>query len=988
MSRSEVSAGSTSAALLRLMRHPPTPAQFSIFVVAYIVTGGLAKGLAIIPGVAITFWPPAGIFVATLLLAHRSTWLWWILAGCIGELSCNEIWFHNPLGYALLYFSGNALAALTAAALINAFNGRRFRFESLEEVLAFAVFGGAVAPTVSATVISLVEVLRERHAFHLTWPLVWLGDSSGLLVSTPLAFVAAHAWRERARIGNSRLIEAGLITVALCALCVLALKGVLPTLYMVMPPLLWAAVRFQLKGAASALGIIALLTALFAATGAGKFDADAELMHDKAVALQIFFGVAAVSSLCVAALSLGRHQALQELETANAELESRVAERTATLRENEERLRFVLAASQTGTWIIDLATGRLDCSSECRANFGVLASEAFDTVDHLRSRIHPEDASLYEQQIQTALSSGSDYEAEYRIVLPDDQVRWILVRGRAIGDSPARATRMMGISLDITHRKQIEQSLTETARSLNRERERLAVALRAGSLGVYEWHLGTQEVWWSPEMYPLYRVDPATFTPTVDSFVARIHPEDREELWRRTVECIEQRKVFTHEYRILCPDGEIRWIFNRSHVALDSSDKVQRITGVAADITDRKAIEQALRQADRRKDEFLATLAHELRNPLAALMMSVELLDRIGSKESVQVNTRIAMRRQMRQLTSLVDDLLDISRITRDKIVLKRQRVELVPLLQRAIEDNRSHCESRKHRLTTQWPDTDMIVNGDPVRLTQVVGNLLNNACKYTPEGGSIALHASFADGQAIIEVIDSGVGIAAEDLSRVFGLFEQIKGDGHLSSGGLGIGLSLVKRLVEMHGGSVAVFSDGRGKGATFTVRLPAEQSAVERVVRSLEGQSPVLSPHAIEPPALVGSSQRRVLVVDDNTDAALALTQVLTLSGNRTQVVHDGPEAIEAARQFRPDVVLLDIGLPSMTGHDVCRAICAEALDEKPLMVAVTGWGQDHDRQRSAEAGFDHHLVKPIDYDALTRLLEALPSAPRPTAVVRDGD
>lgn len=302
-----------------------------IFTLAYVMAGGFGQGLALIPGVSITFWPPAGIFVATLLLTSRANWPWWVAAGCAAELICNAIWFHNPIHLALVYFAGNALEALAAAWLLSRALGRPFRLETLEEVAAFVLLAAGLAPVVGATVIAGTDAIIGKHAFATAWPLVWLGDSTGLLVSTPLALVAVQAWRERAGIPPRRLLEAAVVVLLLLLGGVLSARGLLPTVYVTLPPLLWAAARFQLRGAATGLGFVTITTAAFTMMGEGEFAARPELMHDRIVMLKTFLGISAVSALLVAALSQQRQQALLSLREANAALEMRVAERTAAL---------------------------------------------------------------------------------------------------------------------------------------------------------------------------------------------------------------------------------------------------------------------------------------------------------------------------------------------------------------------------------------------------------------------------------------------------------------------------------------------------------------------------------------------------------------------------------------------------------------------------------------------------------------------------------
>jgi CheY-like chemotaxis protein/two-component sensor histidine kinase len=364
-----------------------------------------------------------------------------------------------------------------------------------------------------------------------------------------------------------------------------------------------------------------------------------------------------------------------------------------------------------------------------------------------------------------------------------------------------------------------------------------------------------------------------------------------------------------------------------------------------------------LKEADHRKDEFLAMLAHELRNPLAPLVNMLEVLKRSDSDTDLIPRVRSTLDRQLGQLVRLVDDLLDVSRITRGKLQLRRENVELAPILQQAIETCRPLADSEGHRLHVSLPSHPIALDADSVRLSQVFGNLLNNACKYTPPGGQIWLTAEERGNHAVVTVRDTGVGIPPEKIASVFEMFTQIDSSLERSQGGLGIGLTLVKRLVEMHGGSVEAHSPGQSQGSEFVVRLP--------ILEKIAPKAPL--PSASRPAAV----SRRVLVVDDNRDAAMSLAMLLKMTGNQTKTAHDGLEALAAAEEFRPDVVLLDLGLPKLNGYDVCRRVRHQPWGENMTLVALTGWGQAEDRRQSKEAGFDHHLVKPVDFPMLLSLL-----------------
>ncbi len=367
---------------------------------------------------------------------------------------------------------------------------------------------------------------------------------------------------------------------------------------------------------------------------------------------------------------------------------------------------------------------------------------------------------------------------------------------------------------------------------------------------------------------------------------------------------------------------------------------------------------EALRDADRRKDEFLATLAHELRNPLAPIANGLQILKAVPNGDSAE-RARDMMERQLKHMVGLVDDLLDISRVTSGKIQLKLKSLDLRTAVEAAVEATRPLIESMRHTLQVQLPNHALAVEGDSIRLAQVIGNLLTNAAKYTPEGGRIQVSVSNEGNECLIRVTDSGVGIAAEMLPKVFEMFTQVGKHVDRSQGGLGIGLALVRKLVELHGGTVMAESGGAGEGSTFTVRFP------------LVTNIPSLLNVDVSHTAPAAPAGRRILIVDDNADGAESLSMLLNVSGHETAIALNGPEGLVKARMIRPEVVFLDIGLPGMNGYDVAKQLRLEDCCSRAVLVAMTGWGSEEDRRRSKEAGFDYHMTKPVDLAQLDTLL-----------------
>jgi PAS domain S-box-containing protein len=371
-----------------------------------------------------------------------------------------------------------------------------------------------------------------------------------------------------------------------------------------------------------------------------------------------------------------------------------------------------------------------------------------------------------------------------------------------------------------------------------------------------------------------------------------------------------------------------------------------------------------LLEADRRKDEFLATLAHELRNPLAPIRNALQTMRLAGNSGLIMEQARTMMERQLTQLVRLVDDLLDVSRITRGKVELRKEWIELAAVVQSAVETSRPLIEASGHELTVTLPPESIHLDADLTRLAQVFSNLLNNAAKFTEQGGHIWLTAERHGGEVVVKVRDTGLGIPVEMLPKIFEMFTQVDRSLERSQGGLGIGLTLVKRLVEMHGGSVEARSDGPGKGSEFTVRLPVAMASASH--------QPQLTKDEGENTA--APAKRRILVVDDDKDSADSLSMMLSITGMETRTAYDGLEAVEAAAAFNPDMVVLDIGLPKLNGYEAARRIREQPWGKDMVLVAVTGWGQDEDRRRSQEAGFNAHMVKPVDPATLQQLLAAL--------------
>ncbi len=517
--------------------------------------------------------------------------------------------------------------------------------------------------------------------------------------------------------------------------------------------------------------------------------------------------------------------------------------------------------------------------------------------------------------------------------------------------------RVLEITRDITEAKAYETRLLEREQALAYSQQRLQVALDAGRMGVWDWAPGLPEAFWSPEVYKMLGVA-ADATPETFRFLDLVHPDDRPRLDAEIARVLNSGGDYEAEFRVRRPDGQVRWLVSRGRVMHDAGGGRSRMVGVNFDITERKRTEEALQEVDARRTEFLAMLAHELRNPLAPITNAVHLLERAGADGERRETALQILRRQTAHMTRLVDDLLEGSRITQGRIELRMENILVATSVFQAVEAARPLARERRQTLKVKVPhELDLVA--DPARLTQIVSNLVTNAVKYTPEGGHVVVLAQAGrDDDVSIAVQDNGPGISAALQPRLFELFTQDRRTLDRSQGGLGIGLALVKRLAELHGGQVRHETPKSGAGSRFVVCLPRRRR------REAPGQQQAA--RSVLPPLTM-------LVVDDNTDAALTLASLLRMDGHTVDVAHDGEEALAVAARQRPRVVMLDLGLPRINGLEVARRLRADSHLPPLVLLATSGYAQAADRQASAAAGFDAHLAKPVDLAALYAAIEA---------------
>ncbi|MFC5478845.1 ATP-binding protein [Massilia suwonensis] len=487
--------------------------------------------------------------------------------------------------------------------------------------------------------------------------------------------------------------------------------------------------------------------------------------------------------------------------------------------------------------------------------------------------------------------------------------------------------------------------------------ERLRDGMDAAKMVVWDWDLASGQLAYSENVSDVFGFAPVQ----MGAVGAHIHPDDRQKIADAHRSAIAGAGAYKEIVRFIRPDNARQvWLDSRGKVQFDADGQPARMRGVTVDVTDRYQAEFELREANRKKDEFLAMLAHELRNPLAPISTAAEMLRLTTVADARTKKASEVISRQVRHMTALVDDLLDVSRVTRGLVELEKELVDIKGAVSSAVEQARPLIEARRHALTVRTDATQATVLGDRTRLVQVIANLLNNAAKYTPQGGEITLAVHAQDSWADIEVIDNGIGIDTVLLPHVFELFTQAERTPDRAQGGLGIGLALVKTMVALHGGTVTADSAGPGKGSTFTIRLPAITQRLKQHIEDTAREG-----------MLTGPSSLRIMIVDDNVDAAESLAVLLEAQGHQVRVEAHPVPALANAHRDPPEVFILDIGLPEMDGYELARRLRADPVTSSALFIALTGYGQAHDRILSKSSGFEHHFVKPMDTDRLGQVL-----------------
>lgn len=873
-------------------------------------------------------WPPTGIALAAVLLLGYGMWPGVILGAFLANVTTNV-----PMAAALGIAVGNTLEALAGAWMLRRFVGFRSNLGYLKDVLGLVLFSAIVSTMISATIgvtsLSLGGV-QPWSAYQSLWFTWWLGDAAGALIVTPVLLVWLSrpyvAWQSR------HFAEGTLLATVLVMMCfgiftepsVIGIRGS-AFIYLIFPFIILAALRFGQRGT-TIVTLTAAAIAIWATLhGLGPFMVGS--VTQNLALLQIFMGVVAVTGLLLSAAISERNEA--------GKAQARMA---AMIESSEDAIIGIDLQGIINFW--NAAAERL---------FGYRAAEVIgrSIMVYIPLELQGEEKNILER-----LRRGEHIE-HYETVRVAKNRRKIDVSLTAspIRDAMGNIIGVSKVARNISERKWAAEILRESE-----ERFRLM----ADTAPVLIWMAGTDK------KCAYFNKPWLDFTgrnieqELGDGWTEGVHPDDLAQCFDTYVNAFDARRPFEMEYRLRHASGEYHWIMDYGTPRFTPQGEFAGYIGSCIDITRRKEAEEALRESDRRKDEFLATLAHELRNPLAPLKNALHILKQPKSEKTRRNEALTIMGHQLQQMVRLVDDLLDVSRISHGKIELRKKRITFAEAIDMALETAKPLIEANGHTLTLDIPKTTSWLDADLTRLAQVFANLLGNAAKYTKPGGKISLKAEVEDQMLVVTICDTGIGIPPEMLSKIFDMFTQVDASIERTHGGLGIGLTLVKKLVELHGGTVEASSRGLHQGSEFVVRLP--------FVMPPTVESPAPSqPAALRPP----QHKRRILVVDDNQNLAKTLGWMVEILGHDVRVVHDGKTMLALATTYRPDIILLDIGLAGVSGYDLAKQIRQHPTLKDCVLIAQTGWGQPEHQRRSKEAGFDHHLVKPVELETLAQLL-----------------
>jgi PAS domain S-box-containing protein len=855
-----------------------------------------------------------------------------------------------PASMMYVQFAGQVVQAAVAAALLRPILGNPARLDSLRRMGLF-VFGGTflVPCIVQVVVVGVYLSTGFVHDFWTPWQQRVLARMAGaVIIAAPILYFAADGLTDLRR-QPRRVTELVLLTAGLSAAIPLFFvweAGHPPQQWLVIVPLpflLWSAVRFGPGPLGLHLLVVLLAALLCTKAGRGPFVAGS--VAQIIVALQGFFLFISIPLMLLAALVSQHARAAASLRRSKEQYRSVV--------EDQADLICRFRADATFTFV-----NAAYCRYVGRAAEELIGQRFWPFV--------PAAQRAGTEAFLAAITPENPVASmEYQLAAPGGGARWMEWTGRGFFDEQRRLIEFQAVGHDITDRKRAEEALKQSEEQVRHFVEHVPAA-------VAMFDRDMRYLIYSPRWLTDYKLGNQDLVGRRHYEVFPEIPERWKEVYRR---CLRGAVEVHDEDSFVRTDGSTDWLRWEVRPWRNARNEIGGIIVFSEVITERKRAEEehrrlvaqarvaeALREVDRRKDEFLAMLAHELRNPLAPIATAIEIMRQGEPADDSIVWARDVIGRQTAQLTRLVDDLLDVSRITLGKITLNLSTQDLRPIVAQAVEAAQPLLTARHHQLTIDVSGERLPIRGDGARLTQIISNLLNNAARFTPDGGHIALAARREGARIVLSVKDDGIGIPTDMQERVFDMFTQIEWPAQRKQEGLGIGLALVKRLVEMHDGDIEAISEGPGRGSELIVRLPLASDD-----RTITGVAVRGAPDVAD-----GLRPERILVVDDNVDAAEALSRLLRMQAHEVRVAYDGLAALAAARDMNPDIVLLDIGLPEMDGLEVAKSLRSRGDGPRPLLVAMTGFGQAEDRARTAAAGFDHHLTKPVDPKLLQSLMQ----------------
>jgi len=917
----------------------------------YYAGGAIGMGMRLVPGGPSEIWLPQGILLAALLTAPVRRW--WLYAVALLPTHVQltaDFNPHVPASMMFVQFAGQIVQAAVAAALLRPILGSPPRLDSLRRMGAF-IFGGTflVPFVVQALVVGVYFAGGFVHDFWAPWQQRVLARMSGsVIVAAPILYFAANGLagiRRRPR----RVAELVLLTACLIAAMPLLFAwkpGHPPLQWLVIVPLpflLWSAVRFGPGALGLHLLVVVLVAVVCTKAGRGPFATGS--VAEIIIALQGFFLLISIPLMLLAALVWQHAQA------------------AASLRRSQEQYRSVVEG-QADLICRFLPDGTYTFVNDAYCRY--FQRSADEMLGQKFLQFLPAHQRPISEAFLAAITPENPVASiEQPVPGARGEVRWMEWTDRGYFDERGRVVEFQAVGHDITDRKRAEEVIKQSE-------EQVRHFVRHVPAAVAMFDRDMRYLIYSPRWLTDYKLGE-------QDLVGRSHYEvfpETPERWKEVHRCCLAGAVEVNDDdSFVRTDGSTEWLRWEVRPWRNARNEIGGIIFFTEVITERKRAEEehrrlvaqarvaeALRDVDRRKDEFLAMLSHELRNPLAPITMAIEIMRLQEPGDDSIVWARDVIARQTAQLTRLVDDLLDVSRITLGKITLNRSALDLRPIVTQAVEAVQPLFTARHHNLAIDVSAAPLPIWGDGARLTQIISNLLNNAARFTADGGHIVLVVRREGARVVLSVKDDGIGIPPDMRERVFDMFTQIERPGQRKQEGLGIGLALVKRLVEMHDGDIEARSEGAGRGSELVVRLPIAED--DRAIVDGAGAGARETARGPRP--------ERILVVDDNVDAAESLSRLLRLQAHEVRVAYDGLAALAAARDMNPDVVLLDIGLPELDGLEVARSLRARDDGPRPLLVAMTGFGQAEDRARTAAAGFDHHLTKPVDPKLLNTLLQ----------------